>query len=176
MNYERGEIKKEFEEELERFATKDSLEKYAHSDNIYDLVWQMEQECGNPRVRTQMEGYGFTPVSDFGAAAHYTPYKNTIYISLYDLYFHNPDNSIVAEMSHAKQYKENPIGTHIRFARDAINVLRSAGINSPEAIGDEYRKLYQKPGSVEHEAHKVIEPYLMSKYRLFVEKENEKQE
>ena len=176
--YKPGDLVKNFYDELKSINMGDkTLQEIKSNKNIYELVWQMEKECGNPRIRFVSENIDFTPVSNFKGSEHYDPINNTIYISPWDMIPHietkiggyKADVGIIPEMSHAKQFNDNEVGSFVGSAIDVIGVLRRGGFDT-ENITEEYKKLYFKPGSFEHDAHNVIEPYLRKKYQIFISK------
>lgn len=172
--YKLGDFKKEFELELKIINMFDST-KFITNKNIYDLVWKLEEECGNPKIRVQSENISFTPLSDFKGNKHFDFLNNIIYISYWDIAGGPSDhvsvNGFVSELAHAKQYKDNPVALEVGFISDMIKVIKKSNFNI-NRIANEYRELYKTPGSVEHEAHSVIEPYLKAKYPLFIKKDN----
>lgn len=141
--------------------------------NIYELVWQMEKECGNPKIRFTSEDLKFTPFSQFQGNQHYDPINNIVYVDAWDI---SPemygDVTFFAEMAHAKQFNDNPIGSTVNVLSDYIGMLKRGGLNA-DKISDEYHKSYKRPGSIEHQAHEVIEPYLTEKYELSKSKDYE---
>ncbi|MBP6912786.1 MAG: hypothetical protein KBB86_02530 [Candidatus Pacebacteria bacterium] len=143
--------------------------------DMYELVWQMEQECGNPRIRLVTEDIHHGILAKFNGL-HYDALNNMLHIDLDDL---SPKQSILAgegfvsEMSHAKQFNDNQVSSYLNLISDIVHVLKVSKYKSD--IHKEYKKLYHQPGTIEHEAHEIIEPYLERKYPLFVPK-NSKEE
>jgi hypothetical protein len=129
--------------------------------NMYDLVWKLEEEGGNPRIRFLAEG---DSVFFKQGRANYDPGQNVIYIGIDDLA--GVDDGVVAEESHGKQFLDSPFGSFLRDTRDRINVSMHS-IISRKGFRKEYDDLlYEKPGTVEYEAHKIIQPQLEEKYPL----------
>lgn len=140
--------------------------KYTPDKKIYDLVWTLEQECGNPRVR----------LIDDLQIDHYNPLNNTIYKSFPFNFRKDSLNRhkyfaklVIDEMSHAKQFNDDQIGSYLRGLRDVINIFEHGGLSS-KTFSTKYKKTYGEPGTIEHEAHQIIQPYLEKKYPLIIEK------
>lgn len=168
---EKGDFKKDFQKELARHNTVDTST-WHPNENIYELVWQLEQEAGNPKVRFNSEDLHFIPFSSPDGRLHYSAVKNTIFISSDDFTAHHGyagASNLVAELSHGKQMNDHPISTALNEVADLSKVFVHGGFNL-DKLTDEYHKLYSTPGSVEHEAHELIEPYLLKKYKLFYKK------
>ena len=167
-----GDFKKEFIDELVLMNKKDDTIKNIPNKDLYNLVWQLEEECGNPEIRFNEEKIGFTPFKEFQGKSHYDPINNVIYIDRYDLTYNN-FSSFFPEMSHANQFNKNQIGSYLNVCTDFLSIFKKAGFDSYK-IGREYNNRYYQPGSVEHEAHQVIEPYLKNKYKLFTQRTTHK--
>lgn len=168
----RGDFKKDILKEIERYSTPDTNSQYKPSNDIYDLVWQMEEECGSPKIRFNSENMHFTPVKGYQGNLHYDPFSNTIFVTPHDIspnseYFER--NELIAELSHGKQFKEQPLGSVMQFSSDVVSVFSKSGFNK-DSINEAYRNLYNKKGSFENDGHGVIEPYLENKYKLFIKK------
>jgi hypothetical protein len=171
LPFERGDFKKQMFNELRALNIPNDTTESTPNKNLYDLVWTLEEECGNPRVRFNEENIGFSPFKDFKGVSHYDPINNIVYINMYDLTAgDNKYGTFFPEMSHADQFNKNQIASYLNACGDFLSVFKKAGFNSNK-ISLEYGKLYNKPGSIEHEAHKLIEPYLKNKYQLFIKKD-----
>ncbi len=168
-----GDIEKELTEDLENMNGRitDTTENKPNKD-LYNLVWTLEKECGNPRIRFYEENIGFTPFPGFEGSEHYNPLKNIIYISKYSL-VPAKYGSIVDEMSHAKQFNNDQVKTYLNVCSNFLSIFKKAGFNSNKISG-EYNKLYSRPGTFEYEAHQVIEPYLKNKYKFFTHRTTNK--
>lgn len=68
-------------------------------------------------------------------------------------------------MSHGKQFSDNQRGSYLISIRDLFSVA-IAGRFDLANMEEQYDLLYEKPGSLEYEAHKIIEPNLEKKYPL----------
>ncbi len=142
---------------------------------VYTLVWQAEQECGNPYVRFQTEN-----ITDLDRLENFTrPYfsskENTIYIPLETFLggYHgkNGYQNILAELSHAKQLHDDPFKYITDALESQIRIIMDNENHYPEI--DErrlkplaYEREYEIPGSLENVAHHVIEPDLRRRYKL----------
>jgi hypothetical protein len=65
----------------------------------------------------------------------------------------------IAEMAHAKQFHEKPVSSYITVTIDYAKTLYTS-ITSNTSFSEEYLKLYDQEGTVEHEAHEIIEKLL----------------
>lgn len=159
-----------FEQQMRELYNQREEFRSTAGNDLYDLVWNLEKECGNPRIRFIGED-NIPPISSTGRE-FYVSVNNTMYIVLDDLT--GDTDAVEAEMSHAKQDIDHPVDFLWRSTRDNVEAL-TQGILS----GKGYRKaydglLYNKSGSVEYEAHKVIQPELEKKYPITPFKDMEK--
>lgn len=118
------------------------------NEKLYYALWELEQSCGNPRIRLRTSGY-----KDF-----YLPLTNTIYINPSHFLLDARD-SLISELSHARQRKEYKINI-FRAIKDSARAAASFLISVSKEIWD---KSYNIPGTIEYEAHKIIEPELLKK-------------
>jgi len=198
--YEKGAIVKEFYKDLELLNKTDTTNKKPSKD-IYELVWKLEKECDNPKIRFTAEDRNFNPISSFNGDAHYSFINNTIYIDYKDNSYTSKrfrNDNFFSEMSHAKQFKDNPIGACVKGLLDYISIAKKLitdkdystcgicdmenGINKnaydlfTNRIYYRYYELYDQPGSFEHEAHEIIEPYLREKYPFDIAQDKDTKE
>lgn len=75
----------------------------------------------------------------------------------------DPRGDLFAESAHAKQFNDDQIGSYLREIQRLSAMARNI-ITSGNSLESAYQKEYKTPGTIEHEAHKVIEPYLINKY------------
>ncbi len=135
---------------------------------IYTLVWQAEQECGNPNVRFQTKQAIHRDKFESFTRAYFRSSENTIFIpieSFLGIKEGNGYKQIIAELSHAKQLYDDPL----KYERDQSesDIRISAEGGSDEKLRHiAYEKEYTIPGSLENTAHHVIEPKLQKKYEL----------
>lgn len=129
---------------------------------IYNLLWKMEEVCGNPKIRFQTEApFGLPEYQD---RAYFDPATNTIYIPLYNfLKIPGYNKSLFAEMSHAKQLKDDPINFYLKWGSSALRTFLAGGFNR-KRLSNAQKKEYSIPTSMEHEAHSVIQPELEAKF------------
>ena len=164
-----GDLQHEFDRKLSSLNTPIDSSDYVPHEKLYELLWQLEQEAGNPIIRFRSEEIGFSPLSSFKGLAHYDPVNNVVYVSMNAL---TPESSreLVAELAHGKQFNEKPIGTSLQYVSDVLGAVQRSEF-SVKKFSDEYRSLYSRTGSVEQEAHQTIESYFKDKYPLFSQKE-----
>jgi hypothetical protein len=150
------------EKEGFQFAPKGELK-----SNIYELVWQLEKECGNPYVRLATEGSGFNPLKTESRPPHYNALDNTIYLPIYCFRAGEDGELVYGEFAHAKQYNDEPVTKRLQGIRDVLGTVLEGDFSSKHII-IEHRKSYNEKdvGHIEYEAHKEIAPHLMNKYDL----------
>lgn len=121
---------------------------------LYQTLWQILEEAGNPKIRLVFEK------TQPRERANYSAEENTMYLYPEDL---DGLGQFIAESSHGKQFQEHPhYNTHRRFLDDVI-VLAKGLLTNKDYRSTYDETLYELPGSIEHEAHSVIEPTLRKK-------------
>jgi hypothetical protein len=133
-------------------------------------VMNLGKEYGFPKVKPETKSGIYK-----NARGHYNPLTKTIYSN-------DPDNW-VAEMAHHVQMKDNVVGKGLQWlGNDLVQYLKKPAIELRNAFkyGIDSSPLdytqedfnewsntspYEKEGTVEHEAHRVIEPMLKEKIR-----------
>jgi len=128
----------------------------------YRVIWEMQKELGSPKIRfifdkPGQKGEDLKTQIRAGRAYYIAP-SNTLYI--------NPlhkGRDWLAEMAHAKQYNDNPLRAYaLHYASEIRSEYRSI------SEGKTYRQAYDKyeydtPGTLENEAHHVMEQEIMRK-------------
>jgi len=141
----------------------------AFDPELYNALWKLEQECGSPKIKFRLASKKnifklYNPNSSF-----YNPYTNTAFIDI-GANAETIDNYI-AELSHGKQFAENPITSNLLavkgIVKSAKGALAGEGPGAVRSGADDrihrsYEQLYQEPGSLEYDAHKVIQPKLLA--------------
>lgn len=149
-------IQKSTRELNERAKTRSSMSK-----DIYDLVWRLEKESGNPRIR--LSG---NDIPGRSKSTAYFPSTNTVQLEIMDLIVYGTaGEGFISEMSHGKQFNDNLLGSSLRKSRDYLSALLKSKFVVRE-FSREHDKLYDEPGSLEFQAHKVIQPDLEKRYPL----------
>lgn len=132
-----------------------SIEPEVADDTIYIALAKMMEEFGNPKIRVVEEaGTVFK-----SAPGLYDGLSNTIYIS--------SDSSLrrtlLSELAHSKQFKDHPYSDTLLWLRDVAGVVTKSLVKK-EPLADTYNELYDISGTIEHDAHSVIEPELEARY------------
>ncbi len=145
---------------------------------LYNALWQLLMECGNPKVRFSLDQKTNTDGRSF-----YDSKTNTIYICSRKNNNEYIDHYIT-ELAHANQFSKNPIYSTFLDLRDLFNIQREVvfggGIDIDVYEDSEVRaemsqkKLYEQPGTLEHDAHSVIEPKLVERFKYLTSKSSEK--
>ncbi len=141
------------------------LKDYAQvGDDIYDpevykTLWKLTQDGGNPKIRLQFN----TKVWDKSRDASYDYANNVIYIRP------SANNEIaierfIAEISHGKQFSEKPYSARGQALIDILIKVPKNMILDQEGPISAYNQLYDKEGTMEHEAHSKIEPTIKKEY------------
>lgn len=127
-------------------------------EEMYHGLWEIERIAGNPRIRWRKSGHG----EDLSSTPHYNSITNTLYIGNPIDYFEvGMIEEFVSEAAHGKQFHEKPVSSGLRWLKDVVGTAaEAASLRSPSRA---YEGLYAKPGTVEYEAHRVIEPELKKK-------------
>ena len=118
--------------------------------NLHDVLWKFEKDYGSPNIRWFIEGRH--------RASYYNSITNTINLAA-DTMALDFSEDFIAEMAHAKQFHEKPVSSYITVTIDYAKTLYTS-ITSNTSFSEEYLKLYDQEGTVEHEAHEIIEKLL----------------
>lgn len=142
----------------------------AYDPELYKALWKLEQECGNPKVKFRLGSKkNFFSLYNTGRN-FYNPYTNTVFLNVGD----NEEtvDNYVAELSHGKQFGENPVSSNLSAVKGILKAVKNGVFEeqtTPDqtetnqkygSIDSNYETLYDEPGTLEYEAHKVIEPKL----------------
>lgn len=131
------------------------------AEDIYELIWQLEKECNNPKIKFVVNPPSF--LTD-NLTINYSSLKNAIYIDI--LAQGGGPDDLIAELAHSKQFRGSlfkRIIKDLRYTKDLIKVFLRGGFNT-ERLNEEYSKLYAEKGTIEYEAHSEIAPELKEKY------------
>lgn len=128
---------------------------YTEDKELYKLIWETEKEGGASKII--FVGGGERHTFNF---PHYNPYTNTV--AIWPLY---PHEIWITEMSHAKQYKDHPVDSTIKSIETALRIANKIITKRDlSEVFNAYDEEYRIQGSLEHEAHAVIEPYIKNKF------------
>lgn len=140
---------------------------------LYELLWRLESECGNPKIRFTNSGQ--SPEEEEFNRPHYNSVTNTYYIL-------SPDGDVggsirrsiqglFAEGSHAKQFDQNPVSYRLKELKAFVE--HPAMLVGDLSGHDKFD--YTNPGTLEYEAHSEIQPKLEETYsfihKVFDDKE-----
>jgi hypothetical protein len=151
-------INKEFADAVDSPITYDK--------NLQRSVWEMHQKVGSPRIRwaspTDSEKAKRTATHVGAGRAFYLSSDNTIYIvpgaKISDL-----SGDWLAEVAHSYQYHTQPVTTRIRSVIDEVKIQMRA-ISENKTRYEAQLAEYDISGTIEHEAHQVIEKELMDDF------------
>ena len=134
-------------------------ETYEFDPHMYKAIWDVEQQAGAPRIRWLMkdQGRGLKRFSLMGGVhpSHYDPLTNTVYIFVLS----SPIDDFAKEMPHAQQFSQNPVGSYLKGTEEFLRIVQKGVLQLKSPI-DAQNEEYSIPGSLEYEAHKIIEPQL----------------
>ncbi len=132
------------------------LESGGFDPELYAALWKLEQEYGNPKIKL-ISGRDF----DVDTRAYYNNRNNIMYLNIDSM--DTIENQYIAELSHAKQYDRNPVHFMLREYYAVLKTeVRHLSSKKPGSHQSKYDLLYNEPGSIEYEAHRIIEPKLKS--------------
>lgn len=140
---------------------------FERNDELYQALWNIERETGNPRIVMDMDESKADQGRSFRAS--YNRESNTMHIYYPPLKADVAQSrseaigAMVAESSHAQQFHGSFVGhikNSIREERDVADVTNRAAVEH-KSFDDAYdEREYDTPGTIENEAHTVIEPEL----------------
>lgn len=145
--------------------------KYKYNDTFYKKLWEVEKECGSPKIQWTCgwNRENLVKFSSEGSIARYNPLTHTVSVNA-SIGAGGQIGDLVSEFAHAKQFHDNPtsstfksIKEGIRIANKALKSKKEGGLIS-KLVASQLEE-YNISGSTEHEAHKIIEPYLKEKFK-----------
>jgi hypothetical protein len=159
-----GSVQSDIEKRIDETFDKSIASSVEYNPAMEKMVWNLQMKVGSPRIRwaapkenlwSQVQGSFAGP-----GRANYSLEDNTIYIT--------PGTGnealggmLVAEDAHALQFNERPISSRVRYVVDTAQTLVRS-IRESRTMHEAQHDQYDTPGSIEYEAHKVIEPRLIS--------------
>ena len=157
--WEHKNAQREFVEKSDEqyFVDHFTLEPGIEDHLVYETLWRLMEKAGNPKLRLSLSAGLF---KKYGTG-HYDPITNTVYIT--------PQNNrgaiqtMIAELSHGKQFNERPYYTSLIGIRDFILVAKNS-VTNLESLGESYDRLYNERGALEYYAHEEIEPVFTKEY------------
>lgn len=132
--------------------------KMPRKDSIYKALWDLELVAGNPKIRPDSSG-----------RAHYIERTNTIFIDI-GLNQKYMIDDLIAESAHGVQWETSPLISDAKKLRDTVFLSGQAVLQQKniDKVHDEYE--YKTPGTIEYEAHSIIEPQLHKQFDQEVKK------
>jgi len=128
----------------------------AYDPELERIIWELQERVGSPMIRWAAEGEGTLAgiMAQYAGRgrAFYDPLTNTVYLTPGD-----PSQVLAAEDAHSVQFNDRPVQAYSRAVGDsALTLIRS--LRTGQSYRDSYMEEYNRYGSLEHEAHKFIEP------------------
>jgi hypothetical protein len=142
--------------------------------NLHDVLWKFEKDYGSPNIRWSIEGQD---LSGFNSGKHrrsyYNPLTNTINLAAETISLDFSED-FIAEISHAKQFHEKPVSSYVMATTGHAKTLYSS-ITSNTDYQEEYFKLYDQKGTLEYEAHDIIEEQIRKEALIEAAKDHKKE-
>jgi len=139
--------------------------KTEYNDKLYQALWDIEQEAGNPKIRflgqSKFSAGAVNSLTNRSDVAFYDPFSNTMYLRSPKFFYFEYDQYI-SEASHGVQWNQKPLSSDIRTVKDCVSSALTA-LASGQSLWDKYKELYDTPGTIEYEAHSIIEKDLRQK-------------
>jgi hypothetical protein len=161
-----GEVQNDVDARVDE-AFADAVEAGVEYDPIIEkLVWDMQKKVGAPRIRWAAPADN-QKAKDVGhrvgaGRAFYTASDNTIYIT--------PGSNaqtlgrlLVTEDSHAFQFNNEPVTSRVRSMIDEVRIQMRARVENMTRYEAQFAE-YDISGTIEHEAHEVIEKRLIGEF------------
>ena len=148
------------EQEVEKYFPKPTHE---FDPVIYEMVWRVNSECGVPKIRWASDtviqrgliAAGVRPERD----SHYNGVTNTITLG------NDSDfDKVFAEAAHAKQWSDEPVMSTLKVIESVGRTIATA-VAEQRSLTDAYQDEYEREGSVEFNAHKIIEDQFFTELR-----------
>lgn len=133
--------------------------KLPKKDAIYNALWNLEAQAGNPKIRV-----------DLNNRAHYISNTNTMYLAAFNQ--NDYIKQFVSETAHGVQWETSTIISDAKNLKDTIIQGGTATVQEKtmSQVRDEYA--YNTPGTIEHEAHSIIEPKLKEQFDQDIKRYN----
>ncbi|HEY4490158.1 MAG TPA: hypothetical protein VJC12_02790 [Candidatus Paceibacterota bacterium] len=146
---------------------------FPYNEGVYEALWTIESETGKPKIR-------FTQTIPLNRTASYDRETNTI--GMWVDVEQSPDDMrrlsirfeedssgypLFSEMSHSTQWSKDSKGATEKLDSDWKDMLDiSKEMKIPFDSAQKF--LYNTPGSIEHEAHQIIEPAIKARFRALI--------
>ncbi len=141
-------------------------EKMDLGPDIYNILWEIENMAGNPRIRWGITDALYNKITSdtMHSDAYYNPLNNTMYIGIPNTSTSwTPVRQFLGESAHGIQATDP-----FKFLTGLIKntAIFTENIYKTKDIISAYDKTYETPGTLEHEAHSVIAPKLEDKIKI----------
>jgi len=139
----------------------DLLNGPVYLSELYSTVWEQEKKAGSPYLRWSTTE-NTSEIGDAHNRAYYVKQTHTMYIKPEALSPVNMTDQYVAELSHALQFNEKPAESELKNLRDNLMVWIIAQGTGKDFKSVYDRILYEKSGTLENDAHYIIEPKIQA--------------
>ena len=121
---------------------------------LYEKLWHLMEKCGNPKILALEEGDSIE--FKLKERAYYEPATHTMYLDIGTR--ETVNNNFAAELTHACQHHLKPFESNYQSIIDRVSASAYA-ISNMVSFRDAYDELlYDKKGTIEHAAHRILEP------------------
>lgn len=124
---------------------------------LYNALWKLEKECGNPKVRFRLGSKKSILNLHDPDRSFYQSFTNTIFIDMGEN--ETAIEYYISELSHGKQFDQNPVSSYVMGVKDVLKTIKGALVNR-ENLDSSYGNLYDQSGTLEYQAHKELQPKL----------------
>ena len=158
------ESKTTLKEDINKTIDENLPTKYEYNDTLYNILWKVEKECGAPKIRWTVGDERNMFLMNTSAVAHYNPVTHTIFIHPGDYQKkHVQIKELISELPHSKQLYDNYFSS-IAGGIEAATRIAKEFIKNRSIVGAQLKE-YDVTGSIENEAHNIIEPELKKEFK-----------
>lgn len=136
-----------------------------YNQKVYQALWKIEQTAGAPKVRwlvKRVENEDTNEGKQFNRD-HVNPLTNTIYLNPVVNEMEEIVDTAISELAHTKQFHDTPIHSTVNASISGPRILGRALLGRTSLYMAQLQE-YETQGSLEHDAHSIIEPKLKAEF------------
>lgn len=129
----------------------------AYDPTLYRELWNLEREVGSPCLRWVIDRWdNERKLTDYlsGDIVSYNFLSNTVYVWPVEI------DLMISEFAHARQFNHKPVVSYWEGFKGALRTIGRIVTGEAKSFGEAYQNEYAIHGSLEYEAHTIIEPDL----------------
>lgn len=137
-------------------------DRFEYNPALYQAIWEIEQHVGAPYLQWTVGSERYT--KGRLDTAQYNPLTNTISVNPFNFNEETFNKEFLSEAAHAQQFYEDPIESYYESVEATIRIgfkIVTRGMSLRAAQQQEYTM----PGTLEYEAHQIMQPELEKKLR-----------